>query len=255
MEIERAKLSLFQIEVELKALVEHRCDAQDRLAELEQSHAVQPDPGVGEAIHAVKDELTTVDGLIRAYIGKEVKKVDAIAHVLLELEARRAIHRSEARRLDMLASNEEASAKRIKEMVLLVMGEFGTKILEGAAHDLKSQGNGGVQALTISQPDMVPEHLRTVTLRMRADDFKAHKEELRGAEVVSNEPNGSAIRKILEGAEVQRKAIMAESEVLEKDASEAALLSCRFYIKRKLDALPGVPGCRLEPRGVQLRIR
>lgn len=255
MELQRTKLSLFQIESEIRGLVEQRCDAQERLDELEHAHSAAPNEAIGEAIHAVRDEITVADGLIRAYIGKEVQKVDNIAHVLMDLEGRRFLHAQEASRLKMLADGEEATIKRIKEMVLLVMDEFMVPKLEGALHDLKAQGNGGVQALTIAQPDMVPDHLRTVTLRMRADDFKAHSDVLRCVEVLANEPNGAAIRQILERAEPERKLVMEESAVLEKDASEAALLSCRFYIKRKLDKLPGVPGCRLEPRGRHIRVR
>ncbi len=253
MELEKTKLSLFQIEAELRGLAEQRCDAQDRLAELEAMHTEKADPWIGEAIHATRDEITVVDGLIRAYIGKEVKKVDSIAHLLLDLEARRQIHAKEAARLSMLADGEEATAKRIKEMVLLVMDEFGTKILEGAIHDLKAQGNGGVQKLTIAQPDMVPIDLKRFTAEISSDvagDFAAQfigKYSI----IEGHHPDTKAIRVILEEAERQRKAIelAALNPVLVSEEARAD------WLKEKLAALPGVPGCRLEQRGKQLRIR
>ncbi len=215
---ETCKLSLFQIEADIRALVEQRCDAQDRLTELEAMHAAKPDEATGEAIHAVKDELTTVDGLIRAYLGKEVKKVDSIAHVLLDLEARRQIHVNESARLKMLADGEEATAKRIKEMVLLVMDEFDTKILEGTIHDLKAQGSGGLQALTIAQPDMVPLELKRVTVTIALSAWEKVKHMV-----------GLPVRCLIE------------------EDTQA--------IRAALDRGEGVPGCRLEPRGKHLRIR
>lgn len=220
MELQRTKLSLFQIESKIRGLVEQRCDAQERLDELEHAHSAAPNEAIGEAIHAVRDEITVADGLIRAYIGKEVQKVDSIAHVLLDLEGRRFLHAQEASRLKMLADGEEATIKRIKEMVLLVMDKFGVPKLEGALHDLKAQGNGGVQALTIAQPDMVPLEFKRVTVELRADcaaDFASQ---------------FSGQYRILEGTHPDTKNIRAV-----------------------LDRGEGVPGCRLEPRGKHLRIK
>lgn len=220
MELQRTKLSLFQIESDLRAIVEQRCDAQERLDELEQAHSAAPNESIGEAIHSVRDEITVADGLIRAYIGKEVQKVDGIAHVLLELEGRRFLHTQEADRLKMLAAGEEATAKRIKDMVLLVMDEFGVAKLEGAIHDLKAQGNGGLQALTIAQPDMVPLDLKRVTVELRADSAKDFAEKFAG-----------------------QYRILAIAHPDPKD------------IRAKLESNEGVPGCRLEPRGKHLRIK
>lgn len=223
MELQKTKLSLFQIESELRGLVELRCDAQDRLAELEAIHAARPDPAIGEAIHTVRDELTVADGLIRAYIGKEVQKVDSIAHVLLDLEGRRFLHSQEADRLKMLAAGEEATAKRIKEMVLLVMDEFGVAKLEGALHDLKAQGNGGVPALTIAQPDLVPEGYKTVSFQIPL----------------------SYVKRLLDAVphEVTRQ-LQQTGTGFDNTGIRAALVADK-----------GVPGCRLEPRGRHLRIK
>lgn len=222
MELQRTKLSLFQIESEIRGLVEQRCDAQERLDELEHAHSVTPNEAIGEAIHAVRDEITVADGLIRAYIGKEVQKVDSIAHVLLDLEGRRFLHAQEASRLKMLADGEEATIKRIKEMVLLVMDEFGVPKLEGALHDLKSQGNGGVQAITITQQDLVPSAMKMTSVKMSLDAWQRMRSYFESLQIVcevqSPWPNTNAIRDSLQSG-------------------------------------AGVPGCRLEPRGKHLRIK
>lgn len=223
MELQRTKLSLFQIESEIRGLVEQRCDAQERLDELEHAHSGAPNEAIGEAIHAVRDEITVADGLIRAYIGKELQKVDSIAHVLLDLEGRRFLHAQEASRLKMLADGEEATIKRIKEMVLLVMDEFGVPKLEGALHDLKAQGNGGVQGLTIAQPDMVPEGYKTVSFQIPL----------------------SHVKRLLDTVPIDVSRQLQQTETGFDNRG----------IRAALTAGEGVPGCRLEPRGKHLRIK
>lgn len=218
MELQRTKLSLFQIESEIRGLVEQRCDAQERLDELEHAHSAAPNEAIGEAIHAVRDEITVADGLIRAYIGKEGQKVDSIAHVLLDLEGRRFLHAQEASRLKMLADGEEATIKRIKEMVLLVMDEFGVPKLEGALHDLKAQGNGGVQALTIAQPDMVPDAYKVITATFPLLAWRDLQGRTNAINIGEPMPYARRIREVLDTGE-------------------------------------GVPGCRLDPRGKHLRIK
>ena len=229
MELEKTKLSLFQIEAELRGLAEARCDALDRLEAFEADNVAngllkQPlRQDVAEAIKETKAELATIDGLIRAYISKEVQKVDNTARLLLELKARAGVHRAEAERLYMLAKSEEATEARVKELVLAVMDEFGEKKLFGASHQLMAKGNGGVRAVTVAQADLVPAHLQRVTVRMTQFDWANIAKPVmdRNAyayEVLHTEPNNTAIRQVLESG-------------------------------------AGVPGCRLEDRGKHLGIR
>lgn len=239
------RLSLFQIESELLQLIDQREDA------LERHFEAKGLPAVLE----IEEELKTIEGLIRDYLKREVRKVDNIAYTVKEFEARAVAQAEEAKRMVAKAEKNSETVKRIKQMVLEVMQEFGEKKLPGRLFTITRQGNGGVQALTIAQPDLVPDHLRTVTVRMRGNDFKAVPNDTRKSmEVVSDEPSNTPIRTILERAEIERKAIMKEAEELAKGASEAALYSQKDYISKKLARLSGVPGARLEPRGEHLKI-
>jgi hypothetical protein len=175
-----------------------------------------------EELAATHQELTVLDGLIRDYIGKELDKIDATAHVILELKARALIHREEADRLYMIAKNEAQTEARIKELVLAVMEQFGEKKLRGNARTLSAVGNGGVQALTIGQPDLVPLALRRVKVELSGTD---------DARVV--------------GLLMERGIpfLLGESE------AHAGL------IRQRLEAGEGVAGCRLEPLGTHLRVK
>lgn len=224
-DMERTRLSLFGIKSDLRGLVEQRCDALDRLTELRTASLTSGEHEVTLApeIDETEAELATLDGLIRQYIGKELEKIDSTAHVILDLTARQQIHKAEADRLYMIAANEEATVKRIKELVLLVMDEFGEKKLRGAMHDLSSVGNGGVQALTIAQPDIIPDSFRTVTFRVPALLLKT---------ILDTLP------------------AIASMQMKEVERGFDSQL-----IRASLEHNNGVPGCRLEPRGKHLRVR
>lgn len=259
MELEKmeTRLSLFAIKSDLRGLVEARCDALDRLTELRttaETMVYQDRQTIIPEIEWVEEELAALDGLIRQYQTKEPAKIDATAHVILDLTARAAIHRAEADRNYMLAQNEEATVKRIKELVLLVMDEFGEKRLRGEKRDLLAKGNGGVQALTISQPDLVPaaykNHLVSLTHDQANQIYKLTRDrddmnEITAALIASEahcEPDMKAIRAVMEPAEKRRAALM-EAELSPE------------VLQNELAALPGVPGCRLEPRGKHLEIK
>jgi Siphovirus Gp157 len=240
------RLSLFQIEAELLGLLDQREDAEQRHSDAKEM----------PVILAIEEELKAIEGLIRDYVKAEVRKVDSCAFAIKEYEARAAARSQEAERMKASSDRDAETAKRIKAVVLEVMQEFNEKKFSGRLFTISRQGNGGVQALTIAQPDLVPDHLRTVTVRIRGNDFKAiPRDTARSMEIVSDEPNNGAIRAILERAEVERKAIMEEAEILAKGASEAALYSQKDYIGKKLARLSGVPGTRLEPRGEHVKIK
>lgn len=255
MELEKieTKLSLFTIQAELRGLVEQRCDALDRLGELQATQQSFGEPDgqteLAEAIEETNQELAALDGLIRQYITKELEKVDSTANVILDLGARSMIHRAEAERLYMLARNEDDTVKRIKELVLSILDEFGEKRFRGKVHDLVSKGNGGVQALTIAQPDLVPDQFRMVNVKMSLESWREMRQYFERAKVVCEvgrpEPNNSAIRNILESSIKQRAEILADAERLQQDD----------FVEKELAKLPGVPGCRLEPRGKHLEIK
>ncbi len=217
MELQPTKrLSLFEIESDLLSLIDQREDALERLA---MSH--HPDSSSVENMPSViEQELAVIDGLIRDYLKREVKKVDGCAFAIKEFEARAVAKYAESGRLHNAALRDEETAKRIKQMVLEVMQEFGEKKLPGRLFTISRQGNGGVQPLTIAQPDIVPLHMQRVTIEAHADMADDLISQFPGMLKVTRqaEPDPARIRNVLEGGN-------------------------------------GVPGCRLEPRAEHIRIK
>lgn len=220
------RLSLFQIVSELHGLIEQRWDAMERMA------AMSPD--VLTASPEIGEEIAACDMLIKQYLhGHLVNKTDGCSFAIKEYDARADAKAKAAAELKASAERDAETAKRIKAMVLEVMQEFGEKKLPGRLFTITRQGNGGQQALTIAQPDLVPEAFERVTIKCSAviwrlisgyllqywgDHFDMTFEDVRARLQVDREPDPNAIRTALESQQ-------------------------------------GVPGCRLEERGEHIRIR
>jgi hypothetical protein len=204
------RLSLFQIEAELLGLLDQREDAEQRHSEAKDMRLILE----------IEQELKVIEGLIRDYVKAEVRKVDGCAFAIKEFEARAAARSQEAERMKASADCDAETAKRIKAMVLEVMQEFGEKKLPGRLFTISRQGNGGQQALTIVQPDLVPLEFKRVTVELRADVCRQFAEQFAGqyriVEIVH--PDSKGIREALERGE-------------------------------------HVMGCRLEDRGEHIRIK
>ncbi len=207
------RLSLFQIESELLQLIDQREDALERCL-----GASTP----GKHEEAVQ-EIAVLDGLIRDYLKREVKKVDNIAGLVKELDASHKAKSEAAADLQRKADRDAETAKRIKQMVLEVMQQFGEKKLPGRLFTISRQGNGGVQALTIVQPDLVPDPFKTATVRMSLRLLRMFVKEL--SEVDCREMYGT---------------------VADPDPK---------LIREALERGEGVMGCRLEPRAEHIRIK
>lgn len=229
--------SLFQITSELFGLIEQREDALER----------------ARAGEDVMDELAVVRGLIRQYLhGHLANKTDACAFTIQELEARAELKGKKAAELRASANRDEETAKDIRAMVLEVMQEFNQKKFPGNMYTIARQGNGGMQALTVKQPELLPDSFQMVNVRMSLEEWKKVRPLIEKKKIVCEaaqpDPNNSAIRAVLEPAEAKRKAILAEAE-------RNGLSSADESVAKQLNDLPGVPGCHLEPRGEGIRIR
>lgn len=219
------RLSLFQIESELLQLIDQREDAMERLAVFtpqyldfsgEQGH-------YQDAINirdTIQQELFVVEGLIRDYLKREVRKVDSIAFAVKEYEARAEARKAEAERMRASADRDAETANRIKAMVLEVMQEFGEKKLPGRLFIITRQGNGGVQALKIGDRALIPLELQRCTVELVASAAHDFAEKFAG-----------------------RYRILESAHPDSKDIREA------------LERGEGVMGCRLEPRGEHVRIK
>lgn len=220
------RLSLFQIEAELLELVEQRQDAMERLDAL---LAVQDDPEAVDArneIPVVEAEIRACDGLICDYLKREVKKVDGIAFAVKEYTAKSEAKAKAAAELKASADRDAETAKRIKAMVLEVMQEFGEKKLPGRLFTITRQGNGGQQALTIAQPDLITDLYRTVTVTIPLMTWR---------EIVQRANEG-----ILAG----RLLTTAVTDGFDNSRLRATLKDG-----------DGVPGAKLEPLGEHIRIK
>jgi len=204
--------SLFIIERALADLCETR-------QELEEQPAYTP-----EQIEEKHAAIDAVDAAIVEYITAEVRKVDNVARFLTELKAREKALDYEIDRLTGIRDQAARTEERIKAVVLQVMRDCDVKKLEGKIGTLKRQGNGGVQAVDIAQPELVPPNMRWYTVRMGGIAYGHICSLCAGA------PQGEAVLGT------------AKSEP-DKEA-----------IRKALEAGEGVPGCRLEPRGEHLRV-
>jgi hypothetical protein len=189
------RLSLFQIESELLQLIDARADV------LERMETMSPDELT--ATPEIGAELATVEGLIRDYLKAEVRKVDGCAFAIKEYEARASARSQEAERMKASADRDAETAKRIKAMVLEVMQEFGEKKLSGRLFTISRQGNGGVQALTIAQPDLVPLEMKRCTIELLASAIEDFSEQFPGQYRILQpvHPDPKDIREALERGE------------------------------------------------------
>lgn len=233
------RMSLFQISSDLRGLIEQRTDAEERR---EQSAIDGLFP-----LESIEQEIATIDGLIRQYIRAEIRKVDGIAAAIKEFDARAEIHLKESDRLRKLAEQEQETSDRIRETAIAVMTELGETKMRGEMSALRVQNNGGVQPLNIAQPDMVPEKYQVVTFELRSDMFEYFCTQFEGAYKIKQHlhPDNGAVRKVLEAAQRSEAAIeiLAETEKWTPEEKQQAM-----------SKVERVPGCRLDPRGVHLRI-
>jgi hypothetical protein len=234
--------SLFVIEYTLSDLMEAR-------EQLRTEVAFTP-----EQVEARDAAVAEIDKAIKEYLAAEVRKADNIARYLQDCEARALAKRREAERLRASAERDEARAARVKEIVLGLMQQFDLKKIEGQAYTLKRQGNGGVRAVDVAQPDMVPEKYLRVTVTMSVPLWRVFCEDLSDAEmdevnIREPEPDKEAIRKQLETMEACPECGGPPYPgQVEDDKYFCGHCGGKGKVPR------GVPGCSLKERGEQLRV-
>lgn len=237
--------SLFIIERALADLCETR-------QELEEQPAYTP-----EQVEEKHTALDAVDAAIVEYITAEVRKVDGIARFLTELKAREKALDYEIDRLNGIRDQNTRTQDRIKACVLQVMRDCDVKKLEGKIGSLKRQGNGGVQPVEIVQPELIPDALQNVSVKMSLATWR---DIVEGLDVVYEcskpEPNREAIREALLKRDPCPKCRGAKTiSHIENDGRgnvSHVQLTCD-ECKGAGDIGAGVPGARLAERGEHLR--
>lgn len=139
------KLTLFEIETQLLALMEAREDAER-----------EGDP----------EAVAVIDGELRKYVEAEVRKVDGIAAYIREGNARADILADEAERLSHQAKAWQKKADKLRALTLEIMQNAGERKLSGRHSILRRIGNGGKKPLVITQPELVPDAYRRVNVGM-----------------------------------------------------------------------------------------
>jgi hypothetical protein len=173
-------LSLWTIEDALIELLDAR-------AELLAGLAANEDP-------ERREELATVERTLAEYVEREVGKVDGIHSYLRYAEHTAAAAREEATRMTERARVLEASAERLKRLVVDVMDHTGKKRLEGhGGRLLRVQGNGGLPPLIVD-PGVLPDEYVDVTIRVSLADYKAKKMEVK---ILDSQPADRRIREAL----------------------------------------------------------
>lgn len=157
-------LSLWNIEAGLVQLMQMREEALDAVV------MAEAEAGLEEQ-HERRAELCVIDTEIKKYIGAEIRKVDGIRAVWKTLQMLEINANAEAELQHQRALAYRRNLDRLKEACREVMEsmpwrEGKPKRIEGGTGSLLLKGNGGKQAVVISDERLVPDEftLKTLTL-------------------------------------------------------------------------------------------
>ncbi len=191
------------------------------------------------------------------YVKAEVRKCDNIARYIKSCDEHAMAKRREAERLTHEAKLDEERRDRVKAMVLQIMRDVDKKKIEGATYTLSRVGNGGVQAVDIPQPELVPDSLKRITLTLPFEIWQyildgdynvSAKPEIVAAGSSANrqgraepEPDLTAIRK-----ELEKRVPCSKCDGGGKDLFTEAETNCE-YCGGTGEVANGVPGCVLKP--------
>lgn len=173
------------------------------------------------------EDTTEAEKALAEYITEKLPaKVDAIAATLRKWKSEEIDADEEARRCRHVAQSLVERAQRLKAICIEVLNRRGEPKLVGKTSALRVQNNGGPQALTIYDEKLIPESFKLSKVVVTLDE-KAIREEL-------SKP-------------CKECGATGRSEDLPGlwDDPCVACGGTGFHL---------VPGAKLEPRGVQLRV-
>ncbi len=227
-------LTLYEIEADLRALI-------DKREELEESTCFTPEED-RERLNQIAD----CDLAIHAWVEKSVRKVDGVRNWWKTCEQMAMVAAQESKAQAARAKQWDNRLSRIKAMCVSVMDSMGVKKLEGRTGTLSLRNNGGRQAVTVSDPALVPEEFQDITVtmpvrlwdRICADMAPAFRSDWRiGLRESMPVPRLEKIREAL------------ESRCSTCGGADTDCRNCGG------SGYNGVPGCVLEPRGVHAECR
>lgn len=243
-------LSLYRIEVELQELLEAQEDAE----------------AAGDA-----DALAVIAERVKQYVLAEVKKVDRIAEATRACAVFAEECEKEAARLTAMAKRHRNRMERIKGAALWAMQALGVRRLDTPTNRLRVQANGGVEPLEVTaKVEELDPALRTITVTMsqavwnRVFSGRGIPGTDRDLMKVTMSPDNDAIRAELkkrvpcpecdgEGKTVCSHRNATEQDKECPDCDENGMESCP-RCEGSGTVPTTVPGARLLPRGVHLRV-
>jgi hypothetical protein len=157
-------------------------------------------------------------------------EVDSVRNLLCQLEAEAATHEQEAIHHQKEMAKRNAALARTKEFVLAVMRALNQKKYIGRLHYLRKQANGGINAMEVVQPGLVPEKLCRYTLQLTHAQYLLLQRAAGGGEISDD----------------QRDGLMYIVEDAKSEPDNAA-------IRAEFDRGVAVAGCRMLPKGEHLR--
>lgn len=205
-------------------------------------------------LYAYRDECETdeeraaVDKAIREYVNpKEVKKIDGLRSFMKHCRTMIHAAREERELQDARAKAWEARLDWLKQYVLGVAEALGKKRFDGKTGYLLVKGNGGVQALTITDESLVPDEFCEVTVTMSIQAWQATLSKVKGTfptrvteqRCVRSDLVRKALSEPCPGCDGKGKIIQGTN----------TCPACGGEGTRR------VPGARLESRGVHLEVK
>lgn len=244
-EPEDASLQLYAVDEEIAQLVELR----DQM----------------EAEGETGDALAVVDKQITEYFGRILRKdIDGICNSIRAYEAAADRAREEENRFAKRAAIFRNRADRLREATKQAMLAYKVKVVETPSNKLRIQGNGGKQPLDILSPELIPLNLAKQTVTLQCETWEEighwlgkHEGGLaiwhRLSDLLDRapvEPDGISIR-----IELQRVIHCPECKGVgdKMGANSETPEKCPRCEGQGI--IPNqIPGVRLLPRGVQLRM-
>lgn len=194
------------------------------------------------------EEIAVIEGELVKYAQQELRKVDNVVGYLKHCAMMEGTAKEEAAAQAERARVWKERAARLKRACQATMETYTggeRKKLEGRAGVILLKGNGGRQAVTVSDPEMIPEECCDYVGAIPGPvwlKIAAHFEELADVKLMRT-PRSALIYEAL-----QRKC-----EVCDGDGkglfSEDACPACGG------SGMAGVPGAHLEPRGQHIEIK
>jgi hypothetical protein len=161
----------------LKELVLYQNEHGAALLELMRRHAEEHEGDLTDIESTLEPWFREQDGLVAS-------KVDAVAWVLDDLEARAAARKTAAEKLRRLAATEEAAAQRLKDYVVATLEAAGKTAVAGKERELRVASSGGVRAVSVNvEPTALPQAYQVTTVVVSADKGKLRDDIERGVVV------------------------------------------------------------------------